>query len=107
MWPFGKRKSDEEKQAEPRERFKEGTRALERGDIAEAIGILSALVREQPDYMAAHVNLGHAYYSNGEFVAAARQFGEAHVLEPDNPKVLLTTPRPRARWISSTRPSTC
>jgi len=89
MWPFGKRKSDEEKQAEPRERFKEGTRALENGNISEAITVLSELVREQPDYMAAHVNLGHAYYTNGEFVAAARQFEEAHALEPDNPKVLL------------------
>ncbi len=89
MWPFGRKQSDEESQAEPRERFREGTRALEHGDVAEAIAILSALVREQPDYMAAHVNLGHAYYSNGEFVAAARQFEEAHALEPDNPKVLL------------------
>lgn len=89
MWPFGRRKAEEEKQADPKERFKEGTRALERGDVQEAIEVLSALVREQPDYAAAHVNLGHAYYSNGEYVAAARQFEEAHALEPDNPKVLL------------------
>ncbi|MBD3292587.1 MAG: tetratricopeptide repeat protein, partial [Armatimonadia bacterium] len=88
-WPFGRREPKDEEQPDPKERFKEGTRALERGDIDEAINVLSALVKEQPDYMAARVNLGHAYYSNGEFVAAARQFEEAHALEPDNPKVLL------------------
>ena len=89
MWPFGRREPQDEQKPDPKERFKEGTRALERGDASEAIEILSALVKDQPDYMAARVNLGHAYYSSGEYVAAARQFEEAGALEPGNPKVLL------------------
>lgn len=89
MWPFGRRDQDEEEQAKPRERFREGTRALEEGDVGRAIEVLSALVGEQPDYVAARVNLGHAYYSRGEYVAAARQFEAAHEHEPDNPKILL------------------
>ena len=88
MWPFGP-KSEEEMQEAPREQFREGTRALERGDTAEAIRILSAVVRDHPDYMAARLNLGHACYTSGEFVAAARQFEEAQKLDPKNPKILL------------------
>ena len=88
MWPF-RPKSDEEKQAEPRDHFREGPRALERGDTAEAIRILSGVVRDHPDYMAARLNLGHAYYTSGEFIAAARQFEEAQKLDPKNPKILL------------------
>ena len=62
MWPF-RPKSDEEKQAEPRDHFREGTRALERGDTAEAIRILSGVVHDHPDYMAAWLNLCNDYYT--------------------------------------------
>lgn len=89
MWPFGRRASRDAKHTDPKERFKEGTRALESGDFDRAIKALSALVEGQPDYVAGRVNLGHAYYSNGEYVAAARQFQEAHAQEPDNPRILL------------------
>jgi tetratricopeptide (TPR) repeat protein len=89
MWPFGRRDKQEETEADPKEQFKEGTRALEAGRLDRAIEILSGLVEAQPDYMAAHVNLGHAHYSKGEYEAAAREFEKAHELEPDNPKVLL------------------
>jgi tetratricopeptide (TPR) repeat protein len=89
MWPFGRGKSDDEEKPDPTKRFKEGTRALERGEVGDAIDILSELVKDEPDYMAARVNLGHAYYTHGEFVAAARQFEQAHELEPNNPKTLL------------------
>ncbi len=89
MWPFGRREPEDQEKPDPEERFKAGTRALERGDVNEAIEILSDVVEDEPEYMAARVNLGHAYYSNGEYVAASRQFEEAHKLEPDNPKILL------------------
>jgi tetratricopeptide (TPR) repeat protein len=89
MWPFGRRDRQDDEKPAPKERFKEGTRALEAGDLNRAIEVLSSLVEDQPDYASARVNLGHAYYSNGEYVAAARQFEEAHALDPDNPRVLL------------------
>ena len=56
MWPFGRQGKQQEEQAEPRERFREGTKALEQGDVDRAIQVLSALVSEQPDYVAARVN---------------------------------------------------
>lgn len=89
MWPFGRKKKRDEAEPEPKERFKEGTRALESGDFNTAIDVLVPLVEDEPDYVAARVNLGHAYYSTAEYVAAARQFEEAHQREPDNPKILL------------------
>ncbi|NLO05288.1 MAG: tetratricopeptide repeat protein [candidate division WS1 bacterium] len=87
MWPFGKRDDDGEK--DTRGMFKEATRALERGESEEGIRILAEVVREDPEFMAARVNLGAAYYARGEYVGAARQFEAAHELQPDNPKVLL------------------
>ncbi len=94
MWPFGRRetaKRSEEKvhKRDHRSAFREATRALEAGRTAEAIEMLAEVVRDDPDNFAARVNLGTAYYSTGEHVAAARQFEAAHELKPDNPKVLL------------------
>ncbi|MGI5817877.1 MAG: tetratricopeptide repeat protein [Armatimonadota bacterium] len=91
MWPFGRRepKGRDEEAADPKERFKEGTRALEAGDLSRAIEVFSALVEDEPDYAAAHVNLGNAYYTRGDFAAAAAHFARAHELQPDTPKVLL------------------
>ncbi len=89
MWPFGRREPKDDEKPDPKKRFKEGTRALERGDIGEAIAVFSALVKDDPDYVSARVNLGNAYYSHGEYVAAVRQFEEAHAREPENPKILL------------------
>jgi tetratricopeptide (TPR) repeat protein len=89
MWPFARKKKRDEAKPEPKERFKEGTRALESGDFDTAIDVLVPLVEDEPDYVAARVNLGHAYYSRAEYVAAARQFAEAHQREPENPKILL------------------
>ena len=89
MWPFGRREPQDDEKPEPKQRFKEGTRALERGELGEAIEIFAALVQDEPDYVAARVNLGNAYYTHGEYVAAVRQFEEAHTRQPENPKILL------------------
>lgn len=90
MWPFGRRDdSGEDDDGERRERFLEATRALERGDREEGIRKLAALVEDHPDYVEARVNLGGVYYSNQEYVAAARQFEAAYDLKPDDPRILL------------------
>ena len=92
MWPFGRRKEkqqDREQEREHRSAFRDGTRALEDGRTSEAIEALAAVVREDPDNFAARVNLGTAYYSGGEYVAAVRQFEAARELQSDAPKVLL------------------
>ncbi len=86
MWPFGRRDDEEKKH---RRAFREATRALERGERSNAIETLAKVVQEAPEDFAARVNLGAAYYQNGEYVAAARQFEAAHELQPENPKVLL------------------
>lgn len=89
MWPFGRREKKTEERPDARKRFRDATRALERGERSEAIRGLSEVVEEDPEHFAARVNLGTAYYSEGEYVAAARQFEAARELQPENPKVLL------------------
>ncbi|MGD9496315.1 MAG: tetratricopeptide repeat protein [Armatimonadota bacterium] len=87
MWPFGRRRQT--KARDDQALLREATRALEQGRAREAIEALADLVQEDPENFAARVNLGTAYYSTGEYVAAARQFEVAHELKPTNPKVLL------------------
>jgi len=91
MWPFGRRKQDEdrEQKREHKSAFREATRALEDGRTSEAIEALAEVVQEDPENFAARVNLGTAYYSTGEYVAAVRQFEAARELKADAPKVLL------------------
>lgn len=92
MWPFGRRKREprpREPGADHRALVRDATKALEEGRPSDAIEMLAQVVRDDPDNFTARVNLGTAYYSTGEYVAAARQFEAAHELKPDNPKVLL------------------
>jgi len=84
MWPFGRRQPDS-----PREQFKAGTRAIERGELREGIELLEQVAEQEPDNVSAAVNLGAAYFTLGDQQAAAEQLERARQHAPDNPKVLL------------------
>ncbi len=84
MWPFKRREPDA-----PDGRFAEGTRAIEDGDLARGVEVLAALADEEPENLAAAVNLGAAYFTLGRNEDAAAQFERAHRLDPDSPRIAL------------------
>lgn len=84
MWPFRRKDHDS-----PRRRFREGTRAIEHGDLRGGIQILARLAAEQPDNVAVAINLGAAYFTVGDYAAAAAQFERARQYGGDQPRVLL------------------
>lgn len=84
MWPFKRREPEA-----PDGRFAEGTRAIEAGDLARGVETLSELADEEPDNLAAAVNLGAAYFTLGRNEEAVREFERARKLDPDNPRIVL------------------
>lgn len=55
-----------------------------RGDLRQAIALLSALVATRPDQPHLLANLGYAHYLNGEYAAAKERLQQALALAPDN-----------------------
>lgn len=84
MWPFRRRQHDS-----PKDRFRAGTRAIERGDLRGGVETLANLAEENPEDVAVAVNLGAAYFTLGDYAAAAEQFERARRHGGDRPRVLL------------------
>lgn len=60
------------------------------GNTDEALQILSAIVKEHPDYAQAHTNLGIVYTQQKRFSEAAREFETALRLDPSDDTVRLS-----------------
>ncbi|QNI31884.1 tetratricopeptide repeat protein [Alloacidobacterium dinghuense] len=60
------------------------------GNIDEALQILSAIVKEHPEYAQAHSNLGIVYTQQKRFSEAAREFETALKLDPADDSVRLS-----------------
>lgn len=63
---------------------------LKNGDSQEALKIISAIVKEHPDYAQAHYNLGVVYSQQERFSEAAQAFQEALSLDPSDDVTCLT-----------------
>ncbi len=61
--------------------------AASRGDIAQAITMLSTLAHAHPDQPHLLANLGHAHYLKGDYVQAKDWLSRALALAPDNDAV--------------------
>lgn len=57
---------------------------VQTGNNAEAIRILEALLKENPDYTLAHNDLGVLYYRDGDMQKALQHYESAVTLEPTN-----------------------
>ena len=55
-----------------------------RGDLAQAIKMLAALVAESPDQPHLLANLGYAHYLNGDYPAAKERLKQALAIDPDS-----------------------
>lgn len=55
-----------------------------RGDLVQAISLLSALVVTHPDQPHLLANLGYAHYLNGDYPAAKEELQQALAMAPDN-----------------------
>lgn len=60
------------------------------GDTAEALEILTSIVKEHPDYAQAHTNLGIVYTQQKRFHEAAAEFEMALRLDPQNDEIRLS-----------------
>lgn len=58
--------------------------AASRGDLAQAIAMLSSLVASSPDQPHLLTNLGYAYYLNGDYALAKERLIQALSIAPDN-----------------------
>lgn len=58
--------------------------AARRGDLAQAIALLSSLVTLYPDQAYLLANLGYAHYLNGDYVQAKDNLMRALMIAPDN-----------------------
>lgn len=86
MWPFRRRKRP---MTRGQALLAEGTDALRRRNVDEAIRLLREALNEGEDSPAAHVNLGTAYHLDGQHSAAIREFERAAELAPDDVTPLL------------------
>jgi len=59
-------------------------RLLEEGKFVEAVGLLKALIEEQPGFLSARNNLALAYYYMGQFDKAADTVREVLAVDPGN-----------------------
>ncbi|MBI4483814.1 MAG: sulfatase-like hydrolase/transferase [Acidobacteria bacterium] len=80
--------------ADPKEKVKlyrwmrEATLASERGDFAQALPRLEAVIAEDPGVFSAHALLGHGFYRQGQHRKAIASFERALQLRPDEPNAL-------------------
>lgn len=65
-----------------------GTKALENGDLRQALNCYQAVIDAFPDRPEGHNNLGALWASLGEWSQAEACFGRVVALLPDNPHVL-------------------
>jgi arylsulfatase A-like enzyme/Flp pilus assembly protein TadD len=69
---------------EPQANFRKGLRASEADDLYEARQAYERAVRAQPEFAAAHVNLGNVYLKTGQPGAALREYETALALGYDS-----------------------
>jgi tetratricopeptide (TPR) repeat protein len=72
----------------------EGRQLLENQDPSRAMELFRQAIEMNPEFLAAHLNLGHALRQTGEFAAASTSYRNAARLEPNNARL--------AFWLAST-----
>jgi tetratricopeptide (TPR) repeat protein len=70
-----------------RETYNEGYSAMKNGQINQAIDLFEAVLRQKPDMVEAHINLGVCYRIRGDKSKQIYHFTEALKLRPDMPDI--------------------